>query len=63
MISHTPYYIYKQKVLKKGNGKIEREEEKKGKEEKRGKEKKKRKGEVIKKTRKILLRKKKTEKG
>mgnify|MGYP001169888046 CR=1 FL=1 len=46
----TPYYIYKQKVLKKGKGKIEREEEKKGKEEKRGKEKKKRKGEVIKKT-------------
>ena len=42
----TPYYIYKQKVLKKGKGKIEREEEKKGKEEKRGKEKKKRKGEV-----------------
>ena len=65
----TPYYIYKQKVLKKGKGKIEREEEKKGKEEKRGKEKKrrkekkKRKGEVIKKTRKILLRKKKKEKG
>lgn len=57
----TPYYIYKQKVLKKGKGKIEREEEKKGKEEKRGKEKKKRKGEVIKKTRKILLRKKKKE--
>ena len=51
----TPYYIYKQKVLKKGKGKIEREEEKKGKEEKRGKEKKKRKGEVIKKTRKILF--------
>ena len=24
----TPYYIYKQKVLKKGKGKIEREEEK-----------------------------------
>ena len=43
----TPYYIYKQKVLKKGKGKIEREEEKKGKEEKRGKEKKKRKGEVL----------------
>ena len=59
----TPYYIYKQKVLKKGKGKIEREEEKKGKEEKRGKEKKKRKGEVIKKTRKILLRKKKKENG
>jgi len=38
----TPYYIYKQKVLKKGKGKIEREEEKKGKAEKRGKEKKKR---------------------
>ena len=35
----TPYYIYKQKVLKKGKGKIEREEEKKGKEEKRRKEK------------------------
>ena len=45
----TPYYIYKQKVLKKGKGKIEREE--------------KRKGEVIKKTRKILLRKKKKENG
>ena len=26
----TPYYIYKQKVLKKRKGKIEREEEKKG---------------------------------
>ena len=25
----TPYYIYKQKVLKKGKGKIERKEEKK----------------------------------
>ena len=24
----TPYYIYKQKVLKKGKGKIEREKEK-----------------------------------
>ena len=43
----TPYYIYKQKVLKKGKGKIEREEEKKGKEEKRGKEKKKRKGGTV----------------
>ena len=31
----TPYYIYKQKILKKGKGKIEREEEKKGKEENR----------------------------
>lgn len=41
----TPYYIYKQKVLKKGKGKIEREEEKKGKEEKRGREKGKRKEE------------------
>ena len=30
----TPYYIYKQKVLKKGKGKIEREEEKKGKQRK-----------------------------
>ena len=44
----TPYYIYKQKVLKKGKGKIEREEEKKGKEEKRGKEKKKRRKESYK---------------
>ena len=39
----THYYIYKQKVLKKGKGKIEREEEKKGKkrkgEKKRRKEK------------------------
>ena len=39
----TPYYIYKQKALKKGKGKIEREEEKKGKkrkgEKKRRKEK------------------------
>ena len=45
----TPYYIYKQKVLKKGKGKIEREEEKKGKQRKGEKKRRKEKARLLKK--------------
>ena len=45
----TPYYIYKQKILKKGKGKIEREEEKKGKQRKGEKKRRKEKARLLKK--------------
>ena len=45
----TPYYIYKQKILKKGKGKIEREEEKKGQQRKGEKKRRKEKARLLKK--------------